>query len=164
MEPGVNSYETSFSVVWRYLNPDPKRPEVEPLLVFNPPNPQAPGMEEMIDGMYRYQWKNAANRGLNSSAVVNVDDDCVSTLRYLISLQPRYVPYGLNPRKNPTRLLTGLPIPGPFKPLDPLADDPSLSVGERRNREMLRASREMAKDWKRRAQSRAFTPYGARFR
>ncbi len=163
MEPGVNNYETTFTVVWRYLNPDPKRPDAEPLLVFNPPNPQAPGIEEVIDGMYRYQWKNAANRGLNSSAVVNVDDDCVSSLRYLLCLQPKYIDYGPNPRRNPTRLLTGLPIPPPLRPLDPLADDPSLSEGERRNREMLRASRDMAKDWRRRSQSRAFQPHGQRY-
>jgi hypothetical protein len=160
MEPAPNAYDITLSLMWTYLQPDPANIAAPPLLVMNPPSPQSPGLDTFVEGLYRYQWKDASNHTLSREAVLAEDDEACSCARYLVGMQPRWVDHGLNPRTSGTVYgPTGLPYP--MKPImDPLADDPSLPEAERRQRSMLRQSKDTFRWWKGQNRRR-IQPWGA---
>ncbi len=159
MEPAPNAYDVTLTLVWTYLQPDPVNIAAHPLIVFNPPSPHAPGVETLVEGLYRYQWKDAANHTLAREAVLAEADEAASVVRYACGMMPRWVDHGLNLRKSGTAYgPTGLPYPMRIV-TDPLGDDPSLTEAERRHRAMLRESKKTGRDWKNR-QHRLIQPWG----
>ncbi len=145
MEPGVNAYDITITLVNRYLEPDPER-ITPPLLVCAPPGPMNPGAEFFIDGMERLRWKHAGIHTLAREGIVCEDDEISSCTRYLVGMQIHWSDQGVNNRvgKGPM-LVTGVPYAIP-PPRDPLGDDPSLTPVQREQRAALRASRALIRE------------------
>lgn len=144
LEAGNSSYDLTFQLMWTYLDPQPGNPLASPLLVVNPPSPQAPGTDELIEGMYRYRWKDPGIHTLAREAVVCEDDDAVSAARYLLSMQPRWSDQGITRRRSTAPLggVAGLPYPIILRS-DSLADDATLTPELRAQRAALRESRRL---------------------
>lgn len=142
--PGRNVYKDTVPAVWRYLDPDPRNINAEPLLLLNPETPAHPGMDRLIDQFYTYRYKEGAKPELKAENIHRLNDEGVDGVRYLISRQPRWQQREPNVKRHQPIATSAIPFPARTRQVDPFADDPSATPEERAYRLALRQSRELA--------------------